>query len=95
MPVKCKKKIAESFPCYHLDYEFVKDFWYPTKHPKWVADKFGQGVVDLSQACITLAEIPFIRLRGSIDSNLLVNMASVSLSKTVGLLKQTFISRHA
>ena len=69
-------------------YEFVKDFWYPTKRPKWVADKFGHGFVDVSRASITLAEIPFIRLRGSIDTTLLVNMASVSLSKTMGLLKQ-------
>ena len=67
-------------------YEFVRDFWYPTKQPKWVAGKHGQGEIDLSQAKVTLAEIPFVRMRTSIEPSLFSSMANQSFSQTVGML---------
>ncbi|OBU40156.1 CRISPR-associated protein [Photobacterium phosphoreum] len=67
-------------------YEFVRDFWYPTKQPKWVTGKHGQGEIDLSQAKVTLAEIPFVRMRTSIEPSLFSSMANQSFSQTVGML---------
>lgn len=43
-------------------YEAQPDFWFPTKEPCLVSNKQGQ-TLDASQAEITLAPIPFIRLR--------------------------------
>ncbi|MDD1793145.1 CRISPR-associated ring nuclease Csm6 [Enterovibrio sp. ZSDZ42] len=68
------------------EYEFVRDFWFPTKEPKWVTGKNGQGEVDVSKATVTLAEIPFVRMRNSIDKSLLNSMMNYSFSQSVGLL---------
>ncbi|USD31268.1 MULTISPECIES: CRISPR-associated ring nuclease Csm6 [Vibrio] len=68
------------------EFEFVRDFWYPTKQPKWVTGKNGQGEVDVSKATVTLAEIPFVRQRNSIDESLVLSMATHSFSQTVGML---------
>ncbi|HFQ5206911.1 TPA: CRISPR-associated ring nuclease Csm6 [Vibrio vulnificus] len=68
------------------EYEFVRDFWYPTKQAKWVTGKNGQGEVDVSKANITLAEIPFVRMRSSVDASLVSSMATHSFSQTVGML---------
>lgn len=70
-------------------YEFVRDFWYPTKQPKWVTGKHGQGEIDLSQAKVTLAEIPFVRMRTSIEPSLFSSLANQSFSQTVGMLNAT------
>ncbi|MBW8190308.1 TIGR02584 family CRISPR-associated protein [Neiella marina] len=68
------------------DYEFVRDFWYPTKQPKWVTGKHGHGELDVSRATITLAEIPFVRMSSAIDETLADSMANQSFSQTVGML---------
>ncbi|MEZ8368938.1 CRISPR-associated ring nuclease Csm6 [Vibrio splendidus] len=68
------------------EYEFVRDFWYPTKESKWVTGKNGLGEVDVSKANITLAEIPFVRMRSSVDQSLISSMANYSFSQTVGML---------
>ncbi|WP_010448227.1 CRISPR-associated ring nuclease Csm6 [Vibrio rotiferianus] len=71
------------------DYEFVRDFWYPTKQSKWVTGKNGQGEVDVSQATVTLAEIPFVRMRNAIDQHIFSNMADLSFSQTVAMLNSS------
>lgn len=68
------------------NYEFVRDFWYPTKSEKWVTGKNGLGEVDISKAQVTLAEIPFVRMRSAIDPSLLSSMDNLSFSQTVALL---------
>lgn len=68
------------------DFEFVRDFWFPTKSTKWVTGKNGQVEVDVSKAQVTLAEIPFVRMRHSIDPSLLASMENLSFSQTVALL---------
>lgn len=68
------------------EYEFVRDFWFPTKSAKWVTGKNGQGEVDVSKAQVTLADIPFVRMRHSIDPSLLALMENLSFSQTVALL---------
>ncbi|EOD77331.1 hypothetical protein D515_03995 [Grimontia indica] len=67
-------------------YENVRDFWFPTKQPKKVKGKNGEGEVDLSEATVTLAEIPFVRMRNAIDPTLLSSMVNLSFSQTVGML---------
>ena len=74
------------------DYEFVRDFWYPNKSSRWITGKFGRGDLDTSKAIVTLAEIPFVRMRNSIDPSLLASMAKLSFSQTVGILNA---SQHA
>lgn len=71
------------------DYEFVRDFWYPTKQVRWVTGKHGQGEIDLSRAQVTLAEIPFVRMRESVEPSLITSMANLSFSQTVGMLNAT------
>jgi CRISPR-associated protein (TIGR02584 family) len=67
-------------------FEFVRDFWYPTKSEKWVTGKNLNSEVDVSQATVTLAEIPFVRMRNSIDPALIASMSHYSFSQTVGML---------
>ena len=74
------------------DYEFVRDFWYPNKSSRWITGKFGRGDLDTSKAIVTLAEIPFVRMRNSIDPSLLASMVKLSFSQTVGILNA---SQHA
>ncbi|MGF1833320.1 CRISPR-associated ring nuclease Csm6 [Photobacterium sanguinicancri] len=81
------------------DFEFIRDFWYPTCQPKWIAGKHGQGEVDTSQAVVTLAEIPFVRMRQSVNPQLIESMGNMSFSQTVATLNAThrddlFISIH-
>ncbi|WP_064604467.1 CRISPR-associated ring nuclease Csm6 [Photobacterium sp. J15] len=71
------------------DFEFVRDFWYPTRQPKWIAGKHGQGEVDTSQAVVTLAEIPFVRMRQSVNPQLIESMGNMSFSQTVATLNAT------
>lgn len=67
-------------------FEFVRDFWFPTKHSRWITGKHGQGELDTSQAMITLAEIPFVRMRQSLESTLISHLAHSSFSQTVAML---------
>lgn len=70
-------------------FEFVRDFWYPTPQPKWIAGKHGQGEIDTSQAVVTLAEIPFVRMRPSVNPQLIESMGNMSFSQTVATLNAT------
>ncbi len=67
-------------------FENVRDFWYPTKQRTLVKGKNGEGSIDLSEATVTLAEIPFVRMRKAIDPTLLSSMVNLSFSQTVGML---------
>lgn len=67
-------------------FEFVRDFWYPTQKSKWITGKNGQGELDTSLATITLAEIPFVRMRKSLEPSLISAMTNYSFSQTVAML---------
>ncbi|MBA6390494.1 TIGR02584 family CRISPR-associated protein [Colwellia sp. BRX10-3] len=71
------------------EFEFVKDFYYPTKTTNWITGKFGKGELDTSQAQITLAEIPFVRMRQSVDPQLITSMGEASFSQTVATMNST------
>jgi CRISPR-associated protein (TIGR02584 family) len=68
------------------EFEFVKDFYYPTKATNWIVGKQGNGKVDTSQAQVTLAEIPFVRMRQAVDPQLINSMGKMSFSQTVATL---------
>ncbi|MBA6361670.1 TIGR02584 family CRISPR-associated protein [Colwellia sp. BRX8-2] len=71
------------------EFEFVKDFYYPTKTTNWITGKFGKCKLDTSQAKITLAEIPFVRMRQSVDPQLITSMGEASFSQTVATINST------
>jgi CRISPR-associated protein (TIGR02584 family) len=68
------------------EFEFVKDFYYPTKATNWITGKQGNGLLDTSQAQVTLAEIPFVRMRQAVDPQLINSMGKMSFSQTVATL---------
>ena len=56
-------------------YETHPEFFYPTREPRVIATKGGQSL-DTSQAKVTLAEIPFVRLRHTLPEHLLLEQTS-------------------
>lgn len=68
------------------EFEFVRDFWYPTKNDNWIVGKYGQGEINTKHAVVTLAEIPFVRMRDSVDPALIQSMQNLSFSKTVEVI---------
>ena len=71
------------------EFEFVKDFYYPTKKSNVITGKYDKGEVDTINAVVTLAEIPFVRMRASVDSQLINSMGEMSFSQTVSTLNAT------
>lgn len=71
------------------EFEFVKDFYYPTKDSNIIDGKYGQPKVDTKNAVVTLAEIPFVRMRASVDAQLMDSMGNMSFSQTVSTLNAT------
>lgn len=68
------------------EFEFVKDFYYPTKESNIIDGKYGQGKLDTMNAIVTLAEIPFVRMRESVDDYLINTMGEMSFSQAVSRL---------
>lgn len=63
-------------------YEGLPDFYYPTPKSHTIRDRSGKAL-DAAKAEISLAEIPFVRLRGGLPGSLL--SGTHSFSKTVEL----------
>ncbi len=70
--------------------EFVRDFWFPTKDDCWVTGKNGQGEVNCKDGVITLAEIPFVRMRSNLDSKLVGSIIDTSFCQQVSKMNQCF-----
>jgi len=70
--------------------EFVRDFWFPTKEDNWITGKNGQGEVNCKDGEITLAEIPFVRMRNSLDSNVIDSIVNTSFCQQVSKMNQYF-----
>lgn len=68
------------------EFEFVFDFYYPTKQSNIIAGKRGGPKVDTKDAVVTLAEIPFVRMRESVEEKLINSMGELSFSQTVSTL---------
>lgn len=67
------------------EFEFVRDFYYPTSYNHMIKGK-DRALINCKNAQVTLAEIPFVRMRQSIDETLISNMQSASFSQTVASL---------
>ena len=69
-------------------YENIPDFWFPTQaeHYRYVYDK-DQKKLDASAAKVTLAPIPFVRLRDGLPKALLAGDAN--FSQTVDAIQQS------
>ncbi len=70
--------------------EYVRDFWFPTKEDSWVTGKNGQGEVNCKDGEITLTEIPFVRMRNSLDSDVIDSIISTSFCQQVSKMNQYF-----
>ena len=70
--------------------EFVRDFWFPTIEDHWVTGKNGQDEVNCKEGVITLAEIPFVRMRNSLDSNVIDSIINTSFCQQVSKMNQYF-----
>ncbi|MEL7440979.1 MAG: CRISPR-associated ring nuclease Csm6 [Pseudomonadota bacterium] len=68
------------------DFEFVSEFYYPTPYDKYIVGRDKQKVVNTREANVTLAEIPFVRMRSQVDESIYNQMQSHSFSKTVSAL---------
>ena len=68
------------------EFEFVPDFWFPTKESQFITGKKSGDTVDTSKAVVTLAEIPFVRMRHSVNPQLIQSIGSMSFSQTVATL---------
>lgn len=64
------------------EFEFVTDFYYPTPYQNIIEGKNGASI-DCQNAVVTLAEIPFVRMRKSIDQTVIDGMQNASFSQTV------------
>ncbi|TMO56520.1 CRISPR-associated ring nuclease Csm6 [Pseudoalteromonas aurantia] len=67
-------------------FEFVPDFYYPTPNSRIVYNRNLGRDVDCKNAVVTLAEIPFVRMRKSIDQTLVNTIQNASFSQTVASL---------
>ncbi len=65
-------------------FEFVPDFYFPTIKDHWI-DKKGE-LINAKLAQVTLAEIPFVRMRKQFESNLLDQIEEKTFSKTVAMM---------
>jgi len=63
-------------------YENLHDFYYPTKHSKTLINNRTDQVLDAKEAIVTLANIPFVRMRKEMPERLLNNSDS-NFSATV------------
>lgn len=68
------------------DFEFVDDFYYPTPYDQHIVGRDKKKVVNTKDANVTLAEIPFVRMRRQVDEALFNQMSQHSFSKTVSAL---------
>ncbi len=64
------------------EFEFVSDFYYPTPYQHIIEGKNNTSI-DCQNAVVTLAEIPFVRMRKSIDQTVIGGMKNASFSQTV------------
>nr|WP_282604236.1 CRISPR-associated ring nuclease Csm6 [Vibrio crassostreae] len=74
------------------DFEFVSEFYYPTPYDKYIVGRDKKKVVNTKDANVTLAEIPFVRMRRQVDESIYNQMQSHSFSKTVSALNSAHSS---
>lgn len=65
------------------EFEFVPDFYYPTPSDEFIVGKQEGVMLNAKVANVTLAEIPFVRMRKQLEKNLIPVVKESSFSKTV------------
>jgi len=65
------------------EFEFVRDFYFPTLNDHWIIGKNPGEMLNTKDAEITFAEIPFVRMRKSLSNDLIGQIDQASFSKTV------------
>ncbi|NOH63456.1 CRISPR-associated ring nuclease Csm6 [Vibrio sp. RE88] len=68
------------------DFEFVSEFYYPTPYDKYIVGRDKKKVVNSKDATVTLAQIPFVRMRRQVDESMFAQMKQHSFSKTVSAM---------
>ncbi|KHD25451.1 CRISPR-associated protein [Vibrio caribbeanicus] len=68
------------------DFEFVSEFYYPTPYDKYIVGRDKKKVVNSKDATVTLAQIPFVRMRRQVDESIFAQMEQHSFSKTVSAM---------
>lgn len=68
------------------DFEFVKNFYYPTPYDKYIEGKDKKSLINTKDAQVTLAEIPFVRMSRLVDESIFTQMQHHSFSKTVSAM---------
>lgn len=58
-------------------FENNRDFFYPTQFPRTIFNSLGEPL-DASRACVSMADIPFVRLRDGLPESLLVGESGYS-----------------
>ncbi len=76
------------------EFEFVKDFYYPTPYDNKITGKRQGEYVNTRNAVVTLAEIPFVRMRRHFEQDLLTHIHDASFSKTVALMNAANHSKN-
>lgn len=76
------------------EFEFVKDFYYPTPYDNLITGKRLGASVNTRHAVVTLAEIPFVRMRRHFEQDLLAHIQDASFSKTVALMNAAQQADH-
>lgn len=76
------------------EFEFVPDFYYPTLYDNLITGKSSKETVNTRNAVVTLAEIPFVRMRRHFEQDLLTHIQDASFSKTVALMNSANKSAH-
>lgn len=66
------------------EFEFTEQFFFPTLNDNHIAKN--NQILNTKNAQVTLAEIPFVRMRNMVDQNLIAQIESDSFSKTVARL---------
>lgn len=66
------------------DFEFSDQFFFPTLNNNYIAKS--DKVLNTKDAKVTLAEIPFVRMRNMVDQSFINQIESNSFSKTIALL---------
>lgn len=67
------------------DFEFLPDFYYPTPNDHYIHGR-NNTRVNTRNAVVTLAEIPFVRMRRHFEQDLLAHIHDASFSKTVAMM---------
>lgn len=66
------------------DFEFSEQFFFPTLDDNYILNN--DKLLNTKHAQVTLAEIPFVRMRNMVDPSLINQIESKSFSKTIALL---------